>query len=94
MPGGQHNSFWRGRHGFRILSAVTIGSLLAAWFPSLAAASDYAENIAITILRDQAVSLGLIDRRTWEKGVADLYRATEPDGTFCYTFFKGVAVRP
>jgi SAM-dependent methyltransferase len=42
---------------------------------------------------DRAVSLGLIDRRSWEKGVADLYRATEADGTFCYTFFKGVAVR-
>jgi SAM-dependent methyltransferase len=44
-------------------------------------------------VRDQAVSLGLIDQPTWEKGIADLYRATEPDGTFCYTFFKGVAVR-
>jgi SAM-dependent methyltransferase len=44
-------------------------------------------------VRDQAVSLGLIDPRTWEKGIADLYRATEPDGTFCYTFFKGVAAR-
>ena len=44
-------------------------------------------------VRDQALSLGLIDQRTWEKGIADLYRATEPDGTFCYTFFKGVAER-
>ncbi len=44
-------------------------------------------------VRDQALSLGLIDRCTWEKGIADLYRATEPDGTFCYTFFKGVAAR-
>jgi SAM-dependent methyltransferase len=44
-------------------------------------------------VRDHAVSLGLIDRPTWEKGIADMYRATEPDGTFCYTFFKGVAVR-
>jgi SAM-dependent methyltransferase len=44
-------------------------------------------------VRDQALSLGLIDRRAWEKGIADLYRATEPDGTFCYTFFKGVAER-
>jgi len=44
-------------------------------------------------VRDQALTLGLIDRLTWEKGIADLYRATEPDGTFCYTFFKGVAVR-
>jgi SAM-dependent methyltransferase len=44
-------------------------------------------------VRDQALSLGLIDQRTWEKGIADLYRATEADGTFCYTFFKGVAER-
>jgi len=44
-------------------------------------------------VRDQALSLGMIDPRTWEKGIADLYRATEPDGTFCYTFFKGTASR-
>ncbi len=42
---------------------------------------------------DRAVSLGLMDRRAWEKGIADLYRATGRDGTFCYTFFKGVAAR-
>jgi len=44
-------------------------------------------------VREQALALGLIDERTWEKGVADLYRATEADGTFCYTFFKGVGAR-
>ena len=42
-------------------------------------------------VREQALSLGMVDRRTWEKGIADLYRATGPGGTFCYTFFKGVA---
>jgi hypothetical protein len=42
---------------------------------------------------DQALALGLIDRRTWDKGIADLYRATEPDGTFCYTFFKAIGTR-
>jgi SAM-dependent methyltransferase len=41
----------------------------------------------------QALSLGLVDQRAWDKGIRDLYRATEPDGTFCYTFFKGVALR-
>jgi SAM-dependent methyltransferase len=41
----------------------------------------------------QALSLGLIDQRTWDKGIGDLYRATERDGTFCYTFFKAIAVR-
>jgi hypothetical protein len=44
-------------------------------------------------IRDQALSLGLIDQRTWDKGIADLYRATESDGTFCYTFFKAVCTR-
>ena len=44
-------------------------------------------------VREKAVSQGLIDQRTWDKGIADLYRATEADGTFCYTFFKAVAVR-
>ena len=36
----------------------------------------------------------MIDPATWDKGIADLYRATEPDGTFCYAFFKAVAHRP
>lgn len=44
-------------------------------------------------VREQALSLGLVDEATWDKGIADLYRATEPDGTFCYTFFRGSAVR-
>jgi len=44
-------------------------------------------------VRDQAVSLGMIDAGTWEKGIAGLHRTAEPDGTFCYTFFKGTAVR-
>jgi len=44
-------------------------------------------------IHDQAISLGLIDQWTWEKGIADLYRATESDGTFCYTFFKATGTR-
>ena len=44
-------------------------------------------------VREQALSMGLTDAFTWDKGIADLYRATEEDGTFCYAFFKGVAVR-
>ena len=41
----------------------------------------------------QSQALGLIDKPAWDKGIADLYRATEPDGTFCYTFFKAVALK-
>jgi hypothetical protein len=42
-------------------------------------------------VREQA--LGFMDQQSWHKGIADLYRATESDGTFCYTFFKALATR-
>lgn len=45
-------------------------------------------------VREQALSLNLIDETTWNKGIGDLYRTTEDDGTFCYTFFKGTALKP
>ncbi|MBV8151080.1 MAG: hypothetical protein JOY59_05940 [Candidatus Eremiobacteraeota bacterium] len=44
-------------------------------------------------VRETALSLGLVDAATWEKGISDMYRATEPGGTFCYTFFRGVGLR-
>jgi ubiquinone/menaquinone biosynthesis C-methylase UbiE len=42
---------------------------------------------------DEAVGQGIIDSARWSAGIRDLYRTAAPDGTFCYTFFKGVAVR-
>lgn len=42
-------------------------------------------------VREKALSLGLVDEGTWEKGIAGLRRTTAPDGVFCYTFFKGFA---
>lgn len=44
-------------------------------------------------VRDQAVESGRITRENWEQGIRDLYRTTEKDGSFSYTFFKGVAER-
>lgn len=44
-------------------------------------------------VREQALALNLIDEATWTKGIQDLYRTTEPDGTFIYTFFKGTALK-
>jgi SAM-dependent methyltransferase len=41
----------------------------------------------------QALELGLIDPETWAKGIRDLNRTTEPEGVFCYTFFKGVGLK-
>ncbi len=44
-------------------------------------------------VRDAALGAGLIDTATFDRGIRDLERTTEPDGVFCYTFFKAVAVR-
>jgi SAM-dependent methyltransferase len=45
-------------------------------------------------VRDQALAMGLIDVPTWERGIADLHATAGQDGTFSYTFFKGVATKP
>lgn len=44
-------------------------------------------------VKEQALELGLIDEKTWDKGLNDLYKTATPEGTFCYTFFKGTAIR-
>ncbi len=41
----------------------------------------------------QAVGQGLMNAASWAAGIRDLRRAAEDDGTFCYTFFKAVALR-
>ena len=43
--------------------------------------------------KEQALKQGLADLDTWEQGLADLYATAGEDGTFSYTFFKGVAVK-
>ena len=35
----------------------------------------------------------LIDKYEWDQGIKDLYRTAEKDGVFCYTFFKGKAIK-
>lgn len=42
-------------------------------------------------VKETALAQGMISESAWNKGIRDLYRATESDGTFCYTFFKAVA---
>jgi len=44
-------------------------------------------------VHEQALARGLIDPETWARGIRDLNRTTEPDGVFCYTFFKGIGVK-
>jgi ubiquinone/menaquinone biosynthesis C-methylase UbiE len=44
-------------------------------------------------VKDEAISLGLISEEAWDQGIADLYRTTREDGTFCYTFFQATALK-
>jgi SAM-dependent methyltransferase len=39
-------------------------------------------------MREKAIQRGMMSETNWEQGIRDLYRTCEPDGTFCYTFFK------
>src|ERR1700730_8033351 len=41
-------------------------------------------------VRESAVEAGMARPEAFDAGVRDLYRTAEPDGVFCYTFFKGV----
>lgn len=43
-------------------------------------------------VRQQALDKKLMDENQWDAGIADLYKSTQADGVFCYTFFKGTAV--
>jgi SAM-dependent methyltransferase len=42
---------------------------------------------------EEAIGADFMDTIEWEKGIADLYRTAEKDGTFCYTFFKAIAYK-
>jgi SAM-dependent methyltransferase len=44
-------------------------------------------------IRQSALAAGLIDPKGFDAGVGDLYRTTEADGVFCYSFFKAVGER-
>jgi SAM-dependent methyltransferase len=41
-------------------------------------------------IREPALAAGLIEPERFDAGIRALYRTTEADGVFCYTFFKGV----
>jgi len=43
-------------------------------------------------VRDIVLTRELMTSAEWEQGIADLYRTCEPDGVFCYTFFKATGI--
>ena len=46
----------------------------------------------VEAVKKQALDSKMVDEQTWDKGIRDLYRTTETDGTFCYAFFKGTGL--
>jgi SAM-dependent methyltransferase len=56
----------------------------------------FVENTIIAMVEGvkvQALQSGLVESDAWKKGIKDLHSTAGPDGTFCYTFFKGVGVK-
>jgi SAM-dependent methyltransferase len=43
-------------------------------------------------IRKASLESGIMSEADFDKGITDLYRTTEADGVFCYTFFKASAV--
>ena len=41
-------------------------------------------------VREPAIKAGLIELEDFDAGIRGLERTAEPDGVFCYTFFKGI----
>lgn len=50
-------------------------------------------NPMIEGVKQEAIQSKLITPEEWNAGIKDLYRTSEPDGVFCYTFFKGIAFK-
>jgi len=44
-------------------------------------------------IRKPALKEQLMSESDFDRGIADLYRAAEIDGVFCYTFFKAIGVK-
>ena len=80
--------------GFRVLSVSPRMVYVDASRPALV---DGFVRKTITAMvegaRENALRFGVADAATFDRGVADLRAlADSPEGTFCYTFFKAVAV--
>jgi|GEM_PF-4287406 len=45
-------------------------------------------------IRERVTGQGIIDQSTFEQGIGDLYKTCEPNGVFCYTFFRGSGTNP
>jgi len=44
-------------------------------------------------VKEQAINAKMIEEKEWNEGIRALYRTSEKDGVFCYTFFKAVGIK-
>lgn len=44
-------------------------------------------------VKEQALEMQMMEENEWEKGIEQLHETAKPSGTFCYTFFKGRAIK-
>jgi SAM-dependent methyltransferase len=69
---------------------VYVDSSRPAWV------TGFTQNTYIAMIegvREPALAAGLIDRKAWDQGIAELKASAAAGGVFCYTFFKAVAAR-
>ena len=50
-------------------------------------------NAMIEGVKEQAINARMIKEKEWNEGIRALYRTSEKDGVFCYTFFKAVGIK-
>lgn len=58
--------------------------------------SGFSQNTFIAMvaaIKDEAIDRGCISEKRWQQAMADFDLTVGPEGTFCYTFFKAVAVK-
>ncbi len=44
-------------------------------------------------VREKALAAGMMSEADWKRGIADLHETASPQGSFLYTFFKGVGLK-
>ncbi len=65
--------------------------------PAIPGSSNAVKRIFIAMIegvREDAFAMGFVDPEEWDRGIRDLYRTTEQDGMFCYTFFRVTGRKP
>ncbi|TRO47971.1 methyltransferase domain-containing protein [Candidatus Bathyarchaeota archaeon] len=50
-------------------------------------------NAMIEGIKEQAINEKMIEEKEWNEGVSDLFRTSQKNSVFCYTFFKAVGIK-